>query len=159
MKIYSQKLGTNCRVEVQCLADTKSKPASEGPLTIPGDPWSLSGQKNQILAKKLGTNPDNNGPKYPKSQIHYPDRKTGKYYSMSTNLDKYWHGAGASAASLLIFFNCQYQQYMCLKLYVDFSSASRLHQCRYMFTHVYFGEHFVFLHFFSFHSSLFNTSR
>ena len=37
---------------------------------------------------------------------------------------------------------------MCLKLYVDFSSASRLHQCRYMFTHVYFGEHFVFLHFF-----------
>ena len=77
-----------------------------GPLTIPGDPWSLSGQKNQILAKKLGTNPDKNQPKYPKSQIHYPDRKTGKYYSMSTNPDKYWHGAGASAASLLIFFNC-----------------------------------------------------
>ena len=77
-----------------------------GPLTIPGDPWSLSRQKNQILAKMLGTNPDKNGPKYPKGQIDYPDRKNGKCYSMSTNPDKYWHGAGASAASLLIFFNC-----------------------------------------------------
>ena len=95
-----------------------------GPLTISGDPWSLSGQNFQILVEKLGTNPDKNGPKCPKGQIDYPDRKTGKSYSMSRNPDKIWQGAGASGLSHLTlhFFNAGS---MCL-LNVDFRCASRL---------------------------------
>ena len=61
----------------------------QGPMTFPGDPWSLSRQKSSNFAKMLGTNPDKIGPKCSKSQISDPDRSARKHYSMSINPDKY----------------------------------------------------------------------
>ena len=65
-----------------------------GPLTIAGEPLSLSGPNHQILVEKPSTNLDKNGPNGPNGQIDCPDRNARKCYSMSTNPDRYQHGAG-----------------------------------------------------------------